>query len=145
MTEITDWLRNNLLIDLQPVVQNTIILGEESYSIKKVEKLYMNRTEDMQSAEESMVAYELWKNSGEPSLPGKLEDGLSPILEEIRLYNKDDLVSTYKLNKWLLKLKSDLNIEEQNIIQEKKKEEQQREIDIEASILFNEIPIPRFQ
>ena len=141
MTEITDWLRNNLLIDLQPVVQNTIILGEESYSIKKVEKLYMNRTEDMQSAEESMVAYELWKNSGEPSLPGKLEDGLSPILEEIRLYNKDDLVSTYKLNKWLLKLKSDLNIEEQNIIQEKKKEEQPREIDIEASILFDEIPI----
>ena len=44
----------------------------------------------------------------------------------------------------LLKLKSDLNIEEQNIIQEKKKEEQPREIDIEASILFNEIPIQDF-
>ena len=144
MTEITDWLRNNLLIDLQPIVQNTIILGEESYSIKKVERLYMNRTEDMQSAVESMVAYELWRNSGEPSLPGKLEDGLSPMLEEIRLYNKDDLVSTYKLNKWLLKLKSDLNIEEQNIIQEDKKEDQPREIDIEASKLFDEIPIQDF-
>ena len=144
MTEITDWLRNNLLIDLQPIVQNTIILGEESYSIKKVERLYMNRTEDMQSAVESMVAYELWRNSGEPSLPGKLEDGLSPMLEEIRLYNKDDLVSTYKLNKWLLKLKSELNIEEQNIIQEDKKEQQPREIDIEASILFDEIPNQEF-
>ena len=54
----------------------------------------MNRTEDMQSAVESMAAYELWRNFGEPSLPGKLEDGLSLILEEIRLYNKDDLVST---------------------------------------------------
>ncbi len=144
MTEITDWLRNNLLIDLQPIVQNTIILGEESYSIKKVEKLYMNRTEDMQSAVESMVAYELWRNSGEPSLPGKLEDGLSPMLEEIRLYNKDDLVSTYKLNKWLLKLKSNLNIEEQTILEEEKKEKEPREIDIEASILFDEIPIQDF-
>ena len=109
MSEITEWLTNNLLIDLQPIVQNTIILGEESYSLKKVEKLYMKREEDMQSAVESMVAYELWKNSDEPGIPGKLEDGLSPMLEEIRLYNKDDLVSTYKLNQWLLKLKSDLN------------------------------------
>ena len=102
MSEITEWLTNNLLIDLQPIVQNTIILGEESYSLKKVEKLYMKREEDMQSAVESMVAYELWKNSDEPGMPGKLEDGLSPMLEEIRLYNKDDLVSTYKLNQWLL-------------------------------------------
>ena len=99
MPEITEWLTNNLLIDLQPIVQNTIILGEESYSLKKVEKLYMKREEDMQSAIESMVAYELWKNSGEPGIPGKLEDGLSPKLEGIRLYNKDDLVSTYKLNR----------------------------------------------
>ena len=141
MTEIVEWLRNKLLIDLQPIVQNTIILGEESYSIKKVEKLYMNREEDMQSAVESMVAYELWKNSGEPGLPGKLEDGLSPMLEEIRKYNRDDLVSTYKLNQWLLNLKSQLNIEETSSKQEEKKEKAPRAIDIEASTLFDEIPL----
>lgn len=140
MSEITEWLTNNLLIDLQPIVQNTIILGEESYSLKKVEKLYMKREEDMQSAVESMVAYELWKNSDEPGIPGKLEDGLSPMLEEIRLYNKDDLVSTYKLNQWLLEKKSDLNIEESFSNREDKKEKSQREIDIESSLLLDEIP-----
>lgn len=140
MSEITEWLRNGLLVDLQPIVQNTIILGEESYSIKKVEKLYMNREEDMQSAVESMVAYELWKNSGEPGLPGKLEDGLSPRLEEIRLYNKDDLISTYKLNQWLLKIKLELEIQESFIEKEEKRERKPRSIDIEAGALFDEIP-----
>ncbi len=144
ITEITEWLTNNLLIDLQPIVQNTIILGEESYSLKKVEKLYMLREEDMQSAVESMVAYELWKNSDEPGMPGKLEDGLSPMLEEIRLYNKDDLVSTYKLNQWLLKLKSDLNIQESVSEEEEQKEKKHREIDIEASLLLDEIPSQAF-
>ena len=145
MTEITEWLTNNLLIDLQPIVQNTIILGEESYSLKKVEKLYMNREEDMQSAVESMVAYERWRKSGECGVPGKLEDGLSPMLEEIRLYNKDDLVSTYKLNQWLLKLKSQLNIEESFLKQEDKKEKKDREIDTQASLLFDEIPSQELQ
>ncbi len=140
MSEITEWLTNGLLIDLQPIVQKTIILGEESYSIKKVEKLYMHREEDMQSAVESMVAYELWKNSGEPGMPGRVEDGLSPMLEEIRLYNKDDLVSTYKLNQWLLKIKLDLEVQEPLIGKEKKKEREPRPIDIQAGALFDEIP-----
>ena len=78
-------------------------------------------------------------------MPGKLEDGLSPRLEEIRLYNKDDLVSTYKLNQWLLKLKSQLNIEESLLKQEDKKEKKEREIDTQASLLFDEIPSQKLQ
>ena len=140
MSQITEWLQNGLLVDLQPIVQNSIVLGEESYSIKKVENLYMNREEEMQSAVESMVAYELWKTSGEPRMPGKIEDGLSPILEEIRLYNKDDLVSTYKLNQWLLKLKTELELGELNIEEKKKKQQEPRPIDVVASALFEEIP-----
>ena len=62
------------------------------------------------------------------------------MLEEIRLYNKDDLVSTYKLNQWLLEKKSDLNIEESFSNREDKKEKSQREIDIESSLLLDEIP-----
>ena len=37
---IDDWLREGLMVDLLPIVKNAIFLGEESYSIKKVEKLY---------------------------------------------------------------------------------------------------------
>ena len=37
---IDDWLREDLMVDLLPIVKNAIFLGEESYSIKKVEKLY---------------------------------------------------------------------------------------------------------
>ncbi len=40
---IDDWLRSELLVDLLPVVTHAIVLGEPSYSIKKVERLYMDR------------------------------------------------------------------------------------------------------
>ena len=96
MTEITDWLSNNLLIDLQPIVLNTIILGEESYSIKRL-KNYIWIEQKICNPQSN----QWWHmNFGEilaSLLTGKLEDGLSPMLEEIRLYNKDDLVSTINL------------------------------------------------
>ncbi|QNJ26220.1 RNase_H superfamily protein [Synechococcus sp. SYN20] len=38
--EIDNWLRSGLLVDLLPVVTSAIVLGEPSYSIKKVELLY---------------------------------------------------------------------------------------------------------
>ena len=40
---IDEWLRSGLLVDLLPVVTGSIVLGEPSYSIKKVEHLYMER------------------------------------------------------------------------------------------------------
>ena len=40
---IDEWLRSGLLVDLLPKVTNSIVLGEPSYSIKKVEHLYMEK------------------------------------------------------------------------------------------------------
>jgi predicted RecB family nuclease len=38
--EIDSWLRGELLVDLLPIVTSSIVLGEPSYSIKKVEHPY---------------------------------------------------------------------------------------------------------
>ena len=40
--EIDSWLRGELLVDLLPIVTSSIVLGEPSYSIKKVEHLYLD-------------------------------------------------------------------------------------------------------
>jgi len=58
---IDEWLRSGLLVDLLPVVTGSIVLGEPSYSIKKVEHLYMERREaEVTNAGDSVVAYLNW-------------------------------------------------------------------------------------
>ena len=66
-------------MDLLPVVTGSIVLGEPSYSIKKVEHLYMEKREaEVTNAGDSVVAYLNWQNSGEPDRPGDLPTG-SPL------------------------------------------------------------------
>ncbi|MFS6826168.1 ribonuclease H-like domain-containing protein [Cyanobium sp. ATX-6F1] len=102
---IDDWLRSDLLCDLLPVVTRSIVLGEGSYSIKKVEGLYMGpRGADVTNAGDSVVAYLHWQSSGEPPLPGAAPEG-SPRLQAIEDYNRDDCVSTVLLHDWLLVLR----------------------------------------
>ena len=102
---IDHWLRSELLIDLLPVVTASIVLGEDSYSIKKVEKLYMdNREADVKTAGDSVVAYRNWSDSGEPKIPGTLPNG-SPQLKTIENYNREDCESTQLLHIWLINLK----------------------------------------
>ncbi|HYP04065.1 MAG TPA: TM0106 family RecB-like putative nuclease, partial [Cyanobium sp.] len=101
---IDEWLRSDLLVDLLPVVTNAIVLGEGSYSIKKVEALYMGaRSADVKNAGDSVVAYLHWQASGEPPLPGAAPEG-SPQLQTIQDYNREDCESTVFLHDWLLQL-----------------------------------------
>ena len=63
---IDNWLRDGLLIDLLNIFKNAIYLGEESYSIKKVEKLYKGkRKTEITTAADSVVAYQRFLESGE--------------------------------------------------------------------------------
>ena len=102
---IDKWLRSNLLVDLLPIVTSAIVLGEDSYSIKKVEKLYMDKRDaDVKTAGDSVVAYRIWANSGEPEIPGKSPKG-SPRLQIIEDYNREDCESTERLQNWLINLK----------------------------------------
>ena len=102
---IDQWLRSSLLVDLLPIVTGSIILGEDSYSIKKIEKLYMDqRDADVKTAGDSLVAYRNWSDSEEPKNPGILPNG-SPRLQIIEDYNREDCESTQLLHDWLLNLR----------------------------------------
>ena len=112
---IDKWLRSSLLVDLLPIVTSSIILGEDSYSIKKVEKLYMDKRDaDVKTAGDSVVAYRNWSDSGEPKNPGILPNG-SPRLKIIEDYNREDCESTQLLHDWLLNLKKTKNFPDHSI------------------------------
>lgn len=104
--EVDDLLRNNVFVDLYRIVKNGIYVGEESYSLKKIEHLYnVIRGENVASAVDSVVQYAAWIESGESSDWKK-----SRILNDIREYNKVDCESTADLCAWLRKTAADNGI-----------------------------------
>jgi uncharacterized protein len=95
--EVDDLLRNNVFVDLYQIVAQGLRIGEDSYSIKRVEKLYRSRRNtEVATAGESIVEYARWIEAGEPRSWQQSE-----ILKKIRDYNEDDCVSTAELVKWL--------------------------------------------
>lgn len=84
-------LRTEALVDLYQVVRQSVRLSTESYSLKQVERCYFTReATEVMDAGSSIVAYEQW-----------LVDGEQHLLDEIREYNKEDCVSTARLQGWL--------------------------------------------
>ena len=64
-------LRNEVFVDLYQVVNQSLAIGTTSYSLKDVEKLYLDRRSgDVVSAGGSIVAYQLWLDSDEDP-PGR--------------------------------------------------------------------------
>jgi predicted RecB family nuclease len=94
-------LAEGVLVDLYSVVRTSVLISQRSYSLKKLEPLYMGddlRRSDVQNAGDSIVAYELfcdWRDAG---------DGASAQtqLRNIAEYNEYDCVSTYRLREWLI-------------------------------------------
>jgi uncharacterized protein len=96
--EVDQFLRNQVLVDLYPVVLQGFVIGLPSYSLKRVERLYMPaRSGDVVSAGGSVVEYQRWLDSRESRDPATSE-----ILGRIRSYNKVDCESTVGLRDWLL-------------------------------------------
>lgn len=88
---VDQWLREGRLVDLYKVVREAMRTSEEGYSIKNIEKFYMPAREgEVQTAGASIVFYERWKESRDPTL-----------LEQIDAYNRVDLASTRLLLQWL--------------------------------------------
>lgn len=84
-------LRGEVLVDLFEVVRQGIRVSQESYSLKKVEKLYMPKREGPSTEPGfAVVAYERWLRTREASIKADIE-----------AYNQDDCVSTWKLRRWL--------------------------------------------
>jgi predicted RecB family nuclease len=91
--EVDDLLRHDVLVDLYAVVRQGVQVGEESYSLKKLERHHGFRRLETTVREGggSIIAYETW-----------LETGAAELLEAIRAYNEEDCRSTLSLRDWLL-------------------------------------------
>lgn len=86
-------LRAGVLVDLYGVVRQGMQVGEESYSLKKLERHHrFTRLEKrVREGGGSIIAYENWLESGDDEL-----------LEAIRAYNEEDCRSTLSLRDWLI-------------------------------------------
>ncbi|MCP9943028.1 MULTISPECIES: TM0106 family RecB-like putative nuclease [Synechococcales] len=105
------WRATGVLVDLYPIVRRGLLLGADSYSIKKVERLYQPpRDGDVETAADSVVQYAEWLRSGEPSIAGDLPHG-SPRLLAIERYNRDDCISTARLHAFLIENHLQLGLE----------------------------------
>jgi uncharacterized protein len=91
--QVDDWLRNRLLVDLYAVVRQAMQVGEESYSLKRLERHvgFAREEHTVRDGGGSIVAYETWLETGDPAL-----------LEAIRRYNAEDCASTAALYRWLV-------------------------------------------
>ena len=95
--KVDEMLRAEVFIDLYQIVRNGLRISEDSYSIKKVERLYRSkRVTEVANAVDSIVQYARWIEFGEAR-----DWKLSPILKGIRDYNKDDCISTAELAEWM--------------------------------------------
>ena len=92
-SEIDDWLRSGLLVDLYAVVRQGLQVGEESYSLKKLERhhAFERKEKSVREGGGSIIAYENWRETGDATL-----------LEAIRAYNEEDCASTASLFEWLV-------------------------------------------
>ncbi|MDF9752711.1 bifunctional RecB family nuclease/DEAD/DEAH box helicase [Arthrobacter sp. ES3-54] len=106
---VDGWLRGGLLVDLYQTVRNSIRISENSYSIKKLEPLYMGtnlRSGDVKDAGASVVAYAHYCDARDNERP----DEAATILAGISDYNEYDCLSTLELRNWLLGLAQERGI-----------------------------------
>ncbi|MEV7605071.1 TM0106 family RecB-like putative nuclease [Paenarthrobacter sp. NPDC089322] len=109
-TAVDDLLRQGVLVDLYDTVRHSIRVSENSYSIKKLEPLYMGRhlrSGDVTDAGASVVAYADYCTARDT---GQAEQAAA-ILESIRDYNEYDCLSTLELRNWLLARAAERSIE----------------------------------
>jgi predicted RecB family nuclease len=91
--EVDDLLRDGVLVDLFAVVRQGLQVGEESYSLKKLERhhAFVRLEKRIREGGGSIIAYETW-----------LETADGELLEAIRAYNEEDCTSTLSLRDWLV-------------------------------------------
>lgn len=98
---VDDWLRSGLLVDLYATVRQSLRISEASYSIKKLEPLYMAdnlRAGDVTDAGASVVAYAQYC----ALLEAAKDAQAAAVLASISDYNEYDCLSTLRLRDWLL-------------------------------------------
>ena len=95
--QLDRWLRERRFVDLFAVVRGGIFASEPSYSLKDMEAFYdMPRDGEVTTAGGSIVAYEIWRDTGDQG-----------ILTQIEGYNRIDCISVERLRDWLLSVRPD--------------------------------------
>ncbi|UJP09017.1 TM0106 family RecB-like putative nuclease [Microbacterium sp. KUDC0406] len=102
-TDVDRLLREGVFVDLYPLVLRSVRIGSRSYSIKKLEPLYMGdevRTSDVQKGDDSIVKYV----QARELLAAGQDAEARGILDDLADYNRYDCVSTRRLRDWLIGL-----------------------------------------
>ncbi|MBI5160049.1 MAG: TM0106 family RecB-like putative nuclease [Micrococcales bacterium] len=96
---VDDLLREGVLVDLYPIVKRAVRIGERSYSLKVVEKVFRSqkRGAEVQNAADSIEEYVRFRDLRDA---GEAEEA-ERVLAQILAYNEDDCVSTLELRDWL--------------------------------------------
>ena len=101
--ELDVLLKDGVFVDLYSVVRRSVRVSQRSYSIKKLEPLYMGaelRESEVTGGAESIVWYaqfQVLRDAGDA-------EGAAARLEALRSYNEYDCLSTLRLRDWLLSL-----------------------------------------
>jgi uncharacterized protein len=99
--EVDTLLREGVFVDLYPIVRRALRVGSRSYSIKKLEPLYMGaevRTSDVQRGDDSIVKYV----EARELMDAGADAAGAAILDDLADYNRYDCVSTRRLRNWLV-------------------------------------------
>jgi len=108
--EVAWLIKNGRLVDMYYIVKNSLIVGEESYSIKKLERHYnFQRSAEVTKASASIDEYDRWRELQNlvqnPDLDSaerqKIQAEADQVYRELRLYNLEDVWSTRELYRWL--------------------------------------------
>ncbi|HWM16610.1 MAG TPA: TM0106 family RecB-like putative nuclease [Microbacterium sp.] len=94
-------LRDGVFVDLYPIVRRALRVGSRSYSIKKLEPLYMGaevRTSDVQKGDDSIVRYVEARALRDDGADAQAQ----AIFDDLADYNRYDCVSTLRLRDWLV-------------------------------------------
>ncbi|MGM0931734.1 MAG: TM0106 family RecB-like putative nuclease [Actinomycetota bacterium] len=106
---VDELLREGILVDLYDTVRHSLRISENSYSIKKLEPLYMGdnlRSGDVKDAGASVVAYAQYCAARDAGNDSEADT----ILKSIADYNEYDCLSTLELRNWLLGLASERGV-----------------------------------
>ncbi len=98
--EVDHLLRNKVLVDLYKIVRHSLQVSEPAYSIKNLERFYMDREAEVTSAGASIVYYEKYISTGDQKF-----------LDDILAYNLEDCRSLKLLQDWLWELRTSAHLE----------------------------------
>lgn len=99
-TAVEELIAGEYFVDLYKVVKNSLVVSQESYSIKSLENYYsFKRVSEVKEAKGSMDYYDqyLTARSEDPASAEKLK-------RQVIAYNQDDCASTLALSRWLRSL-----------------------------------------